>query len=100
MEYRYHIYHDFEAAKQIPFGNSFGERQAQHEYSCMSGSLAVLYQVSGVEASCEELQDGRGVIITFRSELTEDEIETTLSHFLTTLNGKVERLCLVAGPPV
>ena len=98
MHFEYHVYHDYQAAKMTVEGqiHPFNEVKEQHEYSCFPGTLGVRLLNPGISASVNPAVGRKGVIVTFISDLSRDEIEKSLADVLVRQNQNIKGLCLVA----
>jgi hypothetical protein len=93
MDYKYLVCHDYTVAKNDGL-SPFNADQERHEYSCLPGTLA--YLEHSIEASCEELENGTGVVVTLRTDLPEHKAKDSLARLLVKQNRKISGLCLVA----
>jgi len=98
MRMTYHVYHDYDAAKQSIEGlmHTFDDDREEHEYHCFPMTLRHNAPNVDVSMSCRQAKDRKGVVVTLISKLADDVIIDALSQVLIKQNTDIPGLCLVA----
>nr|WP_315222206.1 hypothetical protein [uncultured Duganella sp.] len=99
MKMVYHVFHDYEAAKQSidALMYSFDAEREEHEYSCFPDTLVYRNRSADVSMSAERAKGERGLHVTVDSPLAEDVMIAALADVLVRQNRDIKGLCLVAN---
>lgn len=98
MRMTYHVYHDYDAAKQSIEGlmHTFDDEREEHEYRCFPMTLRHRAPNVDVSMSCRQAEDRKGVVVSLISTLPDEVIIDTLSQVLIKQNAEIPGLCLAA----